>query len=368
MQIGNTRDSYGAVSKSLHWLIAALILTLLGLGLYMKGLPDDPAKFKIYALHKSLGITVLAFALCRILWHLTAGRPELAATLKPAERFLAKAVHGLLYVLMVAMPLSGILMSNAANFPVGAFGLFILPPLIAPNQTFAHMLAEAHEFMGWTLLCTVGLHVAGALKHFVIDRDQTLQRMLPALLALLAIVSPAQAAVPHWSIVKDQSQLTFTAKQSGAAFTGSFDRFAAEIAFDPEHLDQSSARATIDITSINTQSASRDADLKGGDWFDTVQFPAAVFEARDFQKIGDDTYEAKGNLTIRKITMPVSLVFSLRFAGDSEKARTATVDGLVNLDRSQFGLGGAKWADTGVIANEVPVHLHLVARHAGSNE
>jgi polyisoprenoid-binding protein YceI len=179
--------------------------------------------------------------------------------------------------------------------------------------------------------------------------------MLPVLLMLL-VTSPAFAAAPKWEIVPEKSRITFKAKQMGAEFKGGFDRFTADIAFDPDDLAGSAVEVDVDTSSINTQAADRDENIKGKDWFDVGQFPVARFETTAFRKTGDKTYEATGRLTIRDITLPVVLPFSLEI-----KEQIATADGSVILDRSKFSLGGSAWTDPGVIANEVRVNIHVVA-------
>src|SRR3972149_6101081 len=116
MPIKNPPAQYGAVTKSLHWITALLVILLLAAGLYMTGLPDSPDKLKIYGLHKAGGITVLALTFCRILWHVISKKPQPVETLKPWEKYLSQALHALFYVLLIALPLTGWLRSSAANF------------------------------------------------------------------------------------------------------------------------------------------------------------------------------------------------------------------------------------------------------------
>jgi cytochrome b561 len=366
MTINNTQTRYGSVTKSLHWLTALLVIGLLAVGLYMADLPNSPDKLKIYGLHKSFGITVLSLTFCRILWHIISKKPGPVETLKPWEKHLSKALHAFLYIFLVAMPLTGWLRSSAGNFPVSFFGLFALPNLVAPDKEMTEIFKELHETIGTLIMITVGLHIAAALKHHFIDKDTVLKRMLPALLMVL-IASPAFAATVKWDVVPEKSSLTFRARQLGAEFKGGFDRFTADIAFDPDNLADSAVKADVDVSSVNTQATDRDENLKSKDWFDVRQFPAARFETTAFRQTSEDTYEAPASLTIKNITLPVTLLFSLDFAeGDSGKDMIATADGSVTLDRSKFNLGGGGWKDAGVIANEVLVDIHIVARREKS--
>ena len=364
MPIKNTESQYGSVTKSLHWITALLVLVLLAVGLYMSDLPNSPDKLRIYGLHKSFGITVLTLTFCRILWHVISKKPGPVETLKSWEKHLSQALHVFLYLLLVAMPLTGWLMSSAGNFPVRPFGIFTLPNLVAPDKELMKFFKELHETIGTVIMVTVGLHIAGALKHYFLDKDIVLKRMLPALLLVL-FSAPALAAGVKWDVVPEKSSITFKAKQLGAEFSGGFDRFTADIVFDPDNLAASAVKAEIDISSVNTQAADRDANIKGREWFDAAQFPVARFETTQIRKTGDKAYEASATLTIRDVTQPVILPFTLDIAAaDSGKEPVAVMDGSVILDRSKFKLGSGSWADTSVIANEVPVYVHVTA-HRG---
>jgi cytochrome b561 len=363
MPIKNTESQYGSVTKSLHWITALLVIGLLAVGLYMSDLPTSPDKFKIYGLHKSFGITVLTLTLCRILWHVISKKPDAVATLKPWEKRLSKIIHAVLYISLIAMPLTGWLRSSAGNFPINVFGLFVLPHLISPDKELAEIFKELHESIGTVIMITVGLHIAGALKHYFLDKDIVLRRMLPALLLVL-FSAPAFAAGVKWDVMPEKSSITFKAKQLGAEFGGSFDRFTADINFDPDNLSASAVHAEVDISSVNTQAADRDANIKGREWFDAAQFPVARFETTEIRKTGDRAYEASANLTIRDVTLPVILPFTLDIAAESGKESVAIMDGSVVLDRSKFKLGSGSWANTDVIANEVPVYIHVTA-HRG---
>jgi cytochrome b561 len=165
---------YGGPAILAHWLIAALILTLLPLGLYMHGLPLSPGKLQLYAWHKWLGITVLVLAALRLAWRLAHRPPAPAWQLRIAE-----LTHRLLYVLMLAVPLSGWLMSSAKGFPVVWFGVLPLPDLVSKDAELATLFQQMHFVFNYSLTALLGLHIAGALKHALIDRNATLSRMLP---------------------------------------------------------------------------------------------------------------------------------------------------------------------------------------------
>lgn len=175
----NTQDSYGSVAKFLHWLIALLIIALLCVGLYMTDMENTPDKFKVYGLHKSIGITVLALATLRLLWKTRNIAPLLPASMRAIEKFLAHAGHLALYVFMLLMPLSGWMMSSAAGFPVSVFGLFTLPDLVPPDNAMKNVYRAIHEYSAYALMALIALHVLAALTHHFYYKDNVLTRMLP---------------------------------------------------------------------------------------------------------------------------------------------------------------------------------------------
>lgn len=169
---------YSGPAIAAHWIIALLILAAWPLGAYMHELPLSPTKLKLYSYHKWIGITVLLLFVPRILWRIT-HRPPAALPMPAWQHKIAESVHHLLYLLMVLVPLSGWLMSSAKGFQVVYFGVLPLPDLVAKSEELGDLLKEVHEVLNFGLLALVGLHVAGALKHHIIDRDATLRRMLP---------------------------------------------------------------------------------------------------------------------------------------------------------------------------------------------
>lgn len=169
---------WGAVAKTFHWVIALAILGNGVFGLLMDLASTPMQKINWLALHKSIGLTVLALALLRILWRWGDGRPRE----EPAPRWqqwAAHAVHLLLYVLIVALPLSGWWFNSVTGKPLQWFKLFNLPPLVAADHALRHTAHAVHEYLFWFLLLVLVAHVGAALKHHFIDRDDVLRRMWP---------------------------------------------------------------------------------------------------------------------------------------------------------------------------------------------
>lgn len=189
MILGNSRSRYGAVAMALHWLLAAAILFMLWLGLFMTSLDEeDPRTFPLFQIHKSIGLTILVLTLTRLLWRLANQVPPLPASMRPWERVSARGVHALFYVLMIAIPLLGWATVSSAPLAVPTiwFGLFEWPhvPFLAnlpraEKRMIEGPLAGAHGVLALSMLVLAGLHAAAALKHHFRDRDDVLKRMLP---------------------------------------------------------------------------------------------------------------------------------------------------------------------------------------------
>jgi cytochrome b561 len=179
MTFRNTTRSWGALSKALHWLVVILIIVQWFIAGRADELPNGLEKLQALGWHKSFGMTILMLAIIRLVWRLLNPVPDLAAETKPWERRLAKVSHVLLYALIFAMPLTGWLMSSAKNYPVSWFRLFQFPDLVAPSEDLFRQMNGLHHLLFKVLAVVALLHVAGALKHHFIDKNDVLKRMLP---------------------------------------------------------------------------------------------------------------------------------------------------------------------------------------------
>jgi cytochrome b561 len=170
---------YTRTAKGLHWLIALLMLGLLGLGFYMHDLPLSPEKLQLYAWHKWAGVTVFLLVILRLAWRVTHQPPALPAGMPKWQQWAAHATHVLLYVLMLAIPLSGWLMSSAKGFQTVWFGVLPLPDLLAKDKALGDLLATLHVSLNLLLVALLVAHVGASLKHHFINKDDVLLRMLP---------------------------------------------------------------------------------------------------------------------------------------------------------------------------------------------
>jgi cytochrome b561 len=163
----------------LHWLTAALIVVSVCVGLYMVGLKLSPLKLKLYSWHKWVGVTIFLLAAARLVWRAWHPAPPLPADSPQWQRVAAAINHWSLYVLLICIPISGWLMSSAFGVPVKYFGVVPLPDLVDKNKELAESLKLLHEVLVYTMLALVAMHIAAAIKHHVMDRDDVLHRMLP---------------------------------------------------------------------------------------------------------------------------------------------------------------------------------------------
>ena len=196
--MNHSTTSYTKTAKVLHWLIAIGIFGMFALGWFMSELPKEAPKQMAYDLfnlgvytwnlseeisprtfyfnlHKSIGVTIFALILIRILWRITHRPPALLASYKAWESKLASGAHHLLYLLMVALPLSGVIMAIYSKYGIKWFGLELIKGL--DNKDMRELFYEAHEIIGLIILLVIIVHIIGALKHKFIDKDDTLKRM-----------------------------------------------------------------------------------------------------------------------------------------------------------------------------------------------
>lgn len=180
-------DRYGLMAIALHWLIAGAIIAMLVLGFVMVRLtPGTTLQFDAYQLHKSVGLTILGLSLVRLGWRLANPVPPLPANLGRWQRGLARLVHAGFYLLMLALPLSGWMIVSASvwNIPTVLYGVIEVPHLpvlgtLEHKKPVETALKSVHELLAWAAVLLLFLHVAGALKHHFILKDDTLLRMLP---------------------------------------------------------------------------------------------------------------------------------------------------------------------------------------------
>jgi cytochrome b561/polyisoprenoid-binding protein YceI len=399
MALTNSTTQYGGVTKTFHWLTALLIVSLIPMGWYAERLPYETEielarKAWLFSLHKTLGITAFFVALARILWAIRQTKPGLLNADNKLESFAAETIHWALYGALVIVPLSGwISHAAAAGFaPIWwPFGQNL--PLIPKSTNIEHIFSAVHWISGRVLIAALVLHIAGSIKHHVIDRDATLRRMLPGVPELPTLPPQRHSMIPvitafalwgavlvsgtvmgssepveaqstqlaevssDWTVLDGTIEITVV--QFGTEVTGSFADWTAAITFDPDTsaTKAGAVTATIAVPSLTLGSVTQQA--MGVDFFDATMFPTAVFDA-DLNRAVDG-YEAVGTLTIRDQTIPLVLPFSLSIIDGMAKLNSR-----VTLDRRNFGVGD-NMTDTASLAFEVRVQIALTAARASDN-
>ena len=176
-----TAQRYTGIAMLLHWLIALLLVGSFSIGLYMVGLKFSPQKLTLYSYHKWIGVTAFSLAVLRLLWRLTHRPPDLPISMPRWQVAASHASHMLLYLFLIATPLSGWLYSSAAGVPTVPFGIAALqlPDLLDKDRELAALLKFVHMAINYSLGALICLHIAAALKHQLIDRDGIMSRMLP---------------------------------------------------------------------------------------------------------------------------------------------------------------------------------------------
>ncbi|AHD00876.1 cytochrome b/b6 domain-containing protein [Leisingera methylohalidivorans] len=418
MPRANSFSSYGSIAKTFHWLTALLIFSAFPLGYFANGLAQEiqspgfdgsqaviARATLLFSLHKTLGVTVFFTALLRILWALSQPKPGLLHPDRKAEALAAEMVHWLLYGSLVAVPLSGWIHHAATTgfAPIWwPFGQSL--PFVPKSEVAASFFGGVHWVLVWTLGASLALHIAGALKHHVIDRDATLHRMLPGradlpqppaqthslvpLLAALAVwagalsggamigvyggqdqrqakeresgadgtVAPVVAAGPAagggWAVQSGTLGLSVT--QMGSVVSGSFGEWDAVISFEEPAAPGPAGNVEVTVAIASLELGSVAGQAMGADYFDSANFPTALFKA-DIEKLAEG-YQAAGTLTIKGQTVPVTLPFDLELEGN-----TAKMAGTLTLNRLDFGIGKSLPDESSLgFAVDVPVELEAV--------
>ena len=399
MTLSNSVDGYGSVAKVFHWLVALLILTAIPTGLVANGLPVDaenlPVKATLFSIHKTLGVTAFFVAILRIIWAIGQPKPALLNSEKPIESFAAETAHWLLYASLVIVPLSGWIHHAATE----GFAPILWPlgqslPLVPKSEPVASFFAAWHFVFTKVLGVTVLLHIVGALKHHVIDKDATLRRMWFGKLPVSGLVPHASARAPimaativylaaiglasalalssrghdigaetlpstqsarplagNWAV--ESGTLGISVKQLSSDVAGSFATWQAEIAFDENATTEvkGDVFVTIDIGSLTLGSVTSNA--LGPDFFDAANFPSATYGGDIVATV--DGYQVNGLLNLKDVEAEVPLEFSLEIDGD-----TATMNGTADIDRRTFSIGDT-YPDESSVGFPVAVSVSLVA-------
>ena len=179
MTLKNPEDRWGHDSQLLHWSIVVLIVVLGYLGLTMTDLANSPDKIRLNSLHKSIGLTLLELVMLSLLWRVYAGAPRPLPGSPAWQERIATLTHFALYVLLLAIPISGWILNSATGFPLQWFGMINLPAIAGRDAGLRELAATWHEWLFWALVLLALVHAAAAIYHHLFQHDATLARMLP---------------------------------------------------------------------------------------------------------------------------------------------------------------------------------------------
>jgi len=174
--------SYSPIQRDFHWLMAAVILTAICVGVYAADLPkEDATRGFWFGIHKSLGVTAFFLAIMRIGWRLFHSTPRYRVPLGRFTAMAAWTAHSALYILMVCVPIGGYVLSTTSGHPVSWFGLYTFPGLFPVDKSLAKLADDAHVTGALILATVIALHIAAAVWHHWIKRDEVMARMAPRL-------------------------------------------------------------------------------------------------------------------------------------------------------------------------------------------
>lgn len=163
------------------------------------------------------------------------------------------------------------------------------------------------------------------------------------------------SAVEFNQVVTGESTVTFGYKQMGVTLDGKFDKFVAQLSFDPTKVDKAQAKIDIDVASIDTGSDEGNEEVVGKQWFNAKAFPTASFTSTGLKSLGDNRYEASGKLSIKGRTLDVKAPVTFQSAGHKGQ-----FDGAFTIKRLDYAIGEGAWSDVGTVANEIQIKFHLV--------
>ncbi|MBO9580676.1 MAG: YceI family protein [Sphingobium sp.] len=409
---GQRRYSLGAIV--LHWVLALALAFQLSLGM---GLDDlGRSGFAQFQLHKSIGIAILVLSLLRLIWRLAHKRPD--ALEGGFNGFLAKAVHAGLYLFMIGAPLTGWLLvsTETVKVPTLLFGTVPWPHLPAPHSVngFAHL---SHAVLGWLGMALILLHVAGAVRHQWLLRDNLMARMAPArglwlLLALLlpvgwalgvmeikkagppqteaetpvaavaepiapaapapapagepsnaAVAAPeTHAAPPAWT-VKPGGTLAFSVTNGADKVRGRFGKWSGDIVFDPDRPEGARIAIQVDLGSASVGDPTQDAMLASADFLDAATHPRATYRSTSIRMVAPNRYAAKGMLSLRGKSRPQDVVFTLSGTGLSRH-----VEGSAVINRAGFEIGTGEAAAALAPTVQLTFSFDATGRRADSVE
>lgn len=393
---------------ALHWLMAFMIVFMLGLGFYMHDLGDDsPSRFVLYQLHKSIGITIFMLAALRLIWRLL-HRPKFRMpNLSAFERFSSKFVHGAFYFLMFALPTSGWILTSTAPFdlPTMWFGAVSVPHLPIVDEAVRARVHEsssdAHEVLAIVAVVLLSLHVLAALKHHYINKDAVLMRMVPmisrqwpgyfvvlfaALVALSWVLmssdlvgsrvgtnsepAPVIDETPAADVAglrgadwpgtrfldQNSGSLRFFWFQPDEPVPGEFNSFSLHINLDDQQPEHRLLDVDIAMDDLKIDDGEALTMLLGAEWFYAQMYPQARFRSTRIE-VEEDAWRVWGNLDIRGNSQAVDFLLRISELDDDQQQ----IYGEFSLVRQEYGIGQGEWVSDEYVGSEVLVQFDITS-------
>jgi len=370
---------YHGIAIGLHWLIALLIIGMLAVGKYMTSLePENPLRFALTQWHKSFGITLLFLVIWRVLWRFTHKPPSLENALKPWEIKVAETTHWLLYLLMIAIPITGWIMVSASplNLPTLLFKTIPwphLPPFdtMPDKKSIADLFLRIHDITASIMIVLLLGHIGAALRHHLLIRDNILSRMSPlneqrklvpgfgrfiAILTLLAIGLTALATSLQKSptLSAGASDIGFTFTMFDSENSGIFTESVVELSYDKQDPGSTTLSATVQTQSLSSGDSQIDSTLPEADWFNVAAHPEATFKSTDVVVENESTLQMTGQLEIKGISREVNFPLTI-----SEESGTQSASGGFTINRLDFDIGKVDQPDDSTVGFNVIIHFNF---------
>lgn len=369
---------YSDVAIVLHWLIALCIMGLLAVGKFMVSLEaNDPLRFELTQWHKTFGLLVLGLSIIRLLWRSTHAPPSIDYHAPAWQHRAASTTHVLLYLLTLAIPVTGWIMVSAS--PLNIDTLFFnaievphLPPFdTLPNRAeIAEQFERYHELASHALIALLLLHIGAAVKHHVIEKDGVLLRMLPdtastsfrrTSLGTVAVLIAGAVALLAYANLKStpilaagDTDVRFTALITQEETVGYFSDASVQASLDFANPANSRLSARVQTASVQSANPQVQNQLPDADWFDAQSHPEALFQSTAFEARDPNSMQVTGTLALKGVEKTVSFVMALQ---DDQGGQRAT--GEFTIDRRDFNIGMGSQPDEEYVGFPVSIRFQF---------
>ena len=328
--------------------------------------------------HKSFGVIALLLIFWRIIWRLTHSTPALPGQMRPWEKLASGLNHIALYLLILAIPVSGWIMVSASplELPTLLFDWIHwphLPPFdrLPDKQEIALLFGDFHRIAGYLLMLLLVAHIGAALRHRYVLHDEVMQRMSPKtadgqwiasasstfsaiLLVVGGLVLYGYGKSDSVSLGAGSSHVRFGFEVQNQAQQGSFSESMVEMLIDPDNPAANRLRATVNTATVSSGNSQVDSTLVSADWFDTDNYPQAIFDSRELVADGENSYSVSGTLRIKGVTRELSFPLNLAYSDDRRVA-----SGNFTVNRLDFNLGRDSQPDDDTVGYPVTIKFEF---------